>query len=163
MADLSNANIQGMKTLILDENLYVDTDEIPWTAWVIPGMWFKMLNYEGDRCSLLVKMDKGITLAMHKHHEPVEFFLLEGSFGYVDEETGKEYLVRKMGYLFEPPGTVHRPITPDGCMGFAVLHGKIAGFDENGNELELGTAEYYRRAKANNEVAHLEDETKIAA
>ena len=163
MTLLSNSNTQGMKTLILDTNLYIDTDEIPWTAWVIPGMWFKMLHYEGEKCSLLVRMEKGITLAIHKHLEPVEFFLMEGSFGYVDEDTGTEYLVKKMGYLYEPPGTAHRPITPDGCLGFSVLHGKIQGFDEQGNSIELGTAEYYRRAKANNAVAHLQRTERIAA
>ena len=163
MTQLSNANTHGMKTLILESNLYINTDEIPWTAWVIPGMWFKMLHYEGEKCSLLVKMDKGITLAMHRHLEPVEFFLLEGSFGYVDDETGEEYLVKKMGYLFEPPGTVHRPITPDGCLGFSVLHGKIQGFDQDGNSMELGTAEYYRRAKENNAVAHLHRQELVDA
>ena len=160
---LSNANTQDMKTLILEDNLYINTDDIPWTAWVIPGMWFKMLNYEGERCTLLVKMDKGTKLAMHRHLEPVEFFLLEGSFGYINDETGEEYLVKKMGYLYEPPGTVHRPITPDGCLGFSVLHGKIQGYDDEGNALELGTAEYFRRAQANNAVAHLEPKSKVAA
>jgi len=163
VTQLSNANLQGMKTLILDSNLYINTDDIPWTPWVIPGMYFKMLSYEGEKCSLLVKMDKGITLAMHRHLEPVEFFLLEGSFGYVDDETGEEYLVRKMGYLFEPPGTVHRPITPDGCLGFSVLHGKIQGFDADGNSIELGTVEYLRRAEANNALGHLKQMAKIAA
>lgn len=155
MTTLSAEQTFGMKTIIHKENLYLDTNDIPWTAWVIPGMWFKLLQVDGERCSLLVKIEKGTTLAIHRHLEPVEFFLMEGSFGYVDEETGEEYLIKEMGYLFEPPGTVHRPISPDGCLGFSVLHGKIQGFDDDGNEIELGTSEYLRLAIENNAASHL--------
>ncbi|MFT4507116.1 cupin domain-containing protein [Caballeronia sp. 15711] len=152
---LSAENTHGMNTEISTGSRFVDTESIPWTPFVMDGMHFKLLDYDEDRCTLFVKIDKGTTLAIHQHLAPVEFFLLEGSFGYVDEATGKESIIRKMGYMFEPPGTAHRPISPDGCIGFSVLHGDIRGFDDAGNPVEIGPSEYYRRAKLNNAVSHL--------
>lgn len=158
---LSGNYEHAMAEKISTGNRFTDTESIPWTRFVLNGLWFKLLDYDDQRCTMFVKIDKGAKLAIHQHIAPVEFFLLEGSFGYVDESTGTEHMIRKLGYMFEPPGTAHRPISPDGCVGISVLHGNIKGFDDDGNETEIGPAEYYRRAKENNAVAHLEKHQKI--
>jgi quercetin dioxygenase-like cupin family protein len=154
---LSADNTHGMQTMISASNRFTDTESIPWTPFVLEGMYFKLLDYDGDRCTILARLDKGAKLAIHQHLAPVELFVLEGSFGYVDDETGKEYLVRKYGYMYEPPGTAHRPVSPEGGLGVSILHGKIRGFDDQGNERDVGPSEYYRLAKLNNAVGHLQD------
>lgn len=155
MEQLSEANVHGMKPRMLEGNLFLDTGKVPWTPFFINDIEFKILNVEGSTSTLLVRVAKGAKLTMHRHLFPVEFFLIEGSFGYADAETGKENWIGPMGFLYEPPGTVHQPLCPDGALGVAVFHGPVAGFDKDGNEIVIGIEDYYQRAKENNAVAHL--------
>lgn len=136
-------------------NRFTDTHKIPWTAFFLNGVDYKLLDFTGDRCTLLVKVEKGTKLAIHRHLQPVELFLMSGSFGYHDQTTGTTDMIYEGGYLYEPPGTVHEPTSPDGFTGIAVIHGEVAGFDANGNEISIGPKDYYARAKENNAVAHL--------
>jgi len=136
-------------------NRFTDTHKIPWTSFFLNGVDYKLLDFTGERCTLLVKVEKGTKLAIHQHLQPVELYLMTGSFGYQDAETGATDMIYEGGYLYEPPGTIHEPTSPDGFTGIAVIHGAVAGFDANGEQVSIGPKDYYQRAKENNAVAHL--------
>ena len=124
-------------------------------------MEFKLLNYTGDTVTIVTRIKKGTKLAIHQHLGPVELYCIEGSFGYKDEDGG-ENLIRDGGYLYEPPGTVHEPLCPDGLFGIAVVHGPLRGFAADGAEVFIGPKEYYEMAKANNAIAHLGEYKAVA-
>jgi quercetin dioxygenase-like cupin family protein len=136
-------------------NRFTDTHKIPWTSFFLNGVDYKLLDFTGERCTLLVKVEKGTKLAIHQHLQPVELYLMTGSFGYQDAETGTTDMIYEGGYLFEPPGTIHEPTSPDGFTGIAVIHGAVVGFDANGEQVSIGPKDYFQRAKENNAVAHL--------
>lgn len=145
-------------------NRFTDTNLIPWTSFFLNGVDYKLLDFTGERCTLLVKVEKGTKLAIHQHLGPVEVFLMSGSFGYTDEETGESNMIYTGGYLYEPPSTVHQPVSPDGFTGVAVIHGPVVGFAADGSEVNIGPLDYYLRAKENNAVAHLNfDESLLSA
>lgn len=158
-AMMSDANPGNLKAKKEKGNRFTDTNLIPWTSFFLNGVDFKLLNFDGDRCTLLVKVEKGTKLAIHQHLEPVELYLMSGSFGYEDPETGKADMIYAGGYLYEPPGTVHEPTSPDGFVGVAVIHGAVSGFAADGSKVRIGPADYYQRAKENNAVGHLNLET----
>ena len=152
ISDIQPGNLKARKEA---GNRFTDTNAIPWTSFFLNGVDFKLLNFDGDRCTLLVKVEKGTKLAIHQHLEPVELYLISGSFGYEDPETGTADMIYAGGYLYEPPGTVHEPTSPDGFLGVAVIHGAVAGYAADGSQVRIGPADYYQRAKENNAVAHL--------
>ncbi|MEI7786054.1 MAG: cupin domain-containing protein [Betaproteobacteria bacterium] len=152
---ISDANPGNLVAKREKGNRFTDTHNIPWTSFFLNGVDYKLLDFAGERCTLLVKVEKGTKLAIHQHLQPVELYLMSGSFGYHDAETGVTNMIYEGGYLYEPPGTVHEPTTPDGFTGIAVIHGDVAGFDAQGNQVRIGPKDYYQRAKENNAVAHL--------
>lgn len=152
---VSDEESERMKLKIQEGNLFLDTNSIPWTPWIIRGVEFKLLNVDGLRGTMLMRIAKGAKLARHRHDYPVEFFIVEGSFGYADEERQTEHWIDKHGYLYEPPGTVHQPLCPDGCLGLAVFHGPVAAVDEHGNEVMLSMKDYRALAEKNGAAAHL--------
>ncbi len=154
-ATISDANPGKLVARKEKGNRFTDTHKIPWTSFFLNGVDYKLLDFAGERCTLLVKVEKGTKLAIHQHLQPVELYLMSGSFGYHDAQTGTTDVIYEGGYLYEPPGTVHEPTSPDGFVGIAVIHGAVAGFDADGKQVNIGPQDYYQRAKENNAVAHL--------
>ena len=154
-AMISDANPGKLKARKEKGNRFTDTNLIPWTSFFLNGVDYKLLDFSGERCTLLVKVEKGTKLAIHQHLQPVEVYLMSGSFGYHDAETGTANMIYAGGYLYEPPGTVHEPVSPDGFTGIAIIHGEVSGFDATGAPVRIGPKDYYARAKENNAVAHL--------
>lgn len=152
---ISDAQPGNLKARKESGNRFVDTNPIPWTSFFLNGVDYKLLDFNGDRCTLLVKVEKGTKLAIHQHLQPVELFLMSGSFGYEDAESGTADMIYANGYLYEPPGTVHEPTSPDGFTGIAIIHGEVVGSAADGSEVRIGPKDYYQRAKENNAVAHL--------
>lgn len=137
-------------------NRFTDTTTIPWTKLFLNGVEYKLLDYNGERCTVLVRVAKGVKLAIHQHIDPVELYLFDGSFGYTDAATGTTDMIYGQGYMYEPPGTVHEPVSPDGFTGLAIIYGNVRGFDANGNEVLIGPKDYYETARANGATAHLD-------
>lgn len=161
LSDNHTGNLKAKKEA---GNRFTDTNLVPWTSFFLNGVDYKLLDFTGDRCTLLVKVEKGTTLAIHQHLGAVEVFLMSGSFGYTDEATGESNMIYTGGYLYEPPSTVHQPVSPDGFTGIAVIHGDVLGFAADGSEVKIGPIDYYQRAKENNAVAHLNfDEARLPA
>jgi mannose-6-phosphate isomerase-like protein (cupin superfamily) len=138
----------------LDGKMFLDVDSVPWTPFSIPGNFFKILMIDGERSTLFMKQTEDAVLNPHRHDTPVELFLLEGSVGYRDDATGKEYRINKNGYMYEPPGTIHSPVT-SGAIGICILNGPITGFNAEGEEVSVSAQDLYEMAKRNNAVAHL--------
>jgi 2,4'-dihydroxyacetophenone dioxygenase len=105
---------------------------LAWVPWAMQGSHFKLLHAdpESGRFTLLIKFDKDVAAPLHRHIGAVEGYMLEGSFYYHDNP---DIVFTPGSYLYENEGAVHRPISPEGGIMFAVFHGPIEGVDEAGN------------------------------
>jgi len=109
-----------------------DPAQLEWLPWAIPGASFKLLHADADsgRFSLLIKIEADVDAPMHRHVGAVEGMVLEGSFHYHDQP---ELHYTPGTYLLEKDGAVHKPISPQGAVMFAVFHGPVEGLDDAGN------------------------------
>jgi 2,4'-dihydroxyacetophenone dioxygenase len=106
-------------------------DDLPWVSWPMSGAHFKLLSADpaSGRFTLLIKFDKGAAAPMHRHAGAVEGMVLEGGFHYDDDP---ERRFTAGCYLLETEGAVHRPVSPEGAIMFAVFHGPVEGLDDAG-------------------------------
>jgi quercetin dioxygenase-like cupin family protein len=95
------------------------------------GAHFKLLNADpaSGRFTLLIKFDRGAAAPVHRHVGAVEGMVLEGGFHYEDDPARR---FTAGCYLFEAEGAVHRPVSPEGAILFAVFHGPLEGLDDAG-------------------------------
>jgi len=109
-----------------------DPGSLPWIPWAMPGAQFKLLSADpaSGRFSLMIRLEKDCPAPRHRHVGAVEGLVLEGGFHY--EET-PEVRYTAGTYLLERDGAVHRPISPEGALMFAVFHGPVEGLDSEGN------------------------------
>jgi len=108
---------------------FIDANAIPWTPWVMEGTHFKLLavNELNGGFTMLLKVDPGTKAPVHAHLGSAEAFLLEGGFYYDANDRGQAGC-----YTYEAGGAVHEPVSPQGCIMFAVSHGPLGGCDEQG-------------------------------
>ncbi|WP_197524028.1 2,4'-dihydroxyacetophenone dioxygenase family protein [Cupriavidus sp. USMAHM13] len=108
---------------------FIDADAIPWTPWVMAGTYFKLLavNELSGGFTMLLKVDAGTKAPVHAHLGSAEAFLLEGGFYYDADDPGQAGC-----YTYEAGGAVHEPVSPQGCIMFAVSHGPLGGCDAQG-------------------------------
>jgi quercetin dioxygenase-like cupin family protein len=132
----------------------IDTETIPWTPMGAGG-YFKLLHVDHgtNRMTTLFRLDPGAVFQVHKHYAPVEFFVLQGAFGY---EAG---IARKWGYGYEGAPSIHEPI----CAGdeplimLSFTHGGFQLFNEDGSPGEIIDATHYIKwARENNALAAVE-------
>jgi hypothetical protein len=131
---------------------FFDPKTIPWTAWAMAGTYFKLLNLDetSGAFTFLLKVDSGIEAPVHKHVGLAEAFLLEGEFGYGDDRGSAGWYTRELG------GVVHQPDSPQGVTMFAVAHGPIVGYNEDGSIAGVVDVEWmYEAAAANGAAGHL--------
>jgi len=108
---------------------FLDPERLPWTPWVMPGTWFKLLqvNPVTGGFSILLKVEPHNVAPIHGHTGAVEGIILAGGFAYED------YQGHAGDYVHEPAGVNHKPTTgADGMVMFAVVHGPLVGFGEDG-------------------------------
>jgi 2,4'-dihydroxyacetophenone dioxygenase len=115
-----------------DTLLACDPQHLPWAPWAMKGAGFKLLSADPDRgrFSLLIRLDQGCNAPAHRHVGAVEGMVLEGGFHYAD---APQQRFTKGMYLLEKDGAVHRPISPEGALMFAVFHGPVEGLAEDGS------------------------------
>ena len=131
---------------------FFDPGTIPWTPWAMPGTDFKLLNVDetSGAFTFLLKVDPGIVAPVHKHIGLAEAFLLEGEFGYGDDRGSAGWYTRELG------GVIHKPDSPRGVTMFAVAHGPIVGYNEDGSIAGVVDVEWmYAAAAANGAAGHL--------
>lgn len=108
---------------------FIDVAAIPWTPWVMPGTHFKLLciNELTGGFTMLLKVEPGVQAPVHAHLGTAEAFLVEGGFYYEKDDPGYAGY-----YTYERGGSVHQPVSPQGCVMFAITHGPLGGCDESG-------------------------------
>lgn len=96
------------------------------------GAQFKLLSADlsSGRFSLLIRLEKNCDAPRHRHVGAVEGLVLKGCFHYEDNPQ-LQYTAGM--YLLERDGAVHRPVSPEGAVMFAVFHGPVEGLDGEGN------------------------------
>lgn len=131
---------------------FVNPDDIPWTDWLMPGTRYKLLycDLASGVFSLLLQVDPGVKATVHWHFGTAQAYILEGSFYYDKDDVGNT----KNCFTTETGGSVHQPISEEGCLMFATLFGPIAGYHEGKMVVVADSKLHYELAKQNN-AAHL--------
>ncbi|MEL4024729.1 2,4'-dihydroxyacetophenone dioxygenase family protein [Lysinibacillus endophyticus] len=133
---------------------FINPDWIPWTDWLMPGTYFKLLSCDlvSGNFTILLKIDPGIKAATHWHLHNSEAYIIEGGFFYEDGDD-KGY---PGYYTCEQAGHIHEPFAaPEGCTMLAVSYGPIAGYDDDGNLALIADARlHYYMARENNAIEY---------
>ncbi|MFZ6843611.1 2,4'-dihydroxyacetophenone dioxygenase family protein [Undibacterium sp. RuTC16W] len=119
--------------------------DLPWVRWAMPGAQFKLLSADPDsgRFSLMIKVEKDSLAPLHRHVGAVEGYILEGSFHYHDDPVTRFVAG---DYLLEKDGAIHRPVSPEGTVMFAVFHGPVEGIAETGEVIGTIDCQWHMRA-----------------
>ena len=108
---------------------FFNTNNLPWLPWVMDGTHFKLLNIDQKTggFTLLLKVDPDNDAPIHGHLGAVEAFVIDGEFGYDNDRGGVG------SYVFEAAGSIHQPTSPGGSTMFAVIHGPLTGYADDGS------------------------------
>jgi 2,4'-dihydroxyacetophenone dioxygenase len=133
---------------------FINPDTIPWSDWVMPGTWFKLfgVNATTGGFTMMLKVEPNNVAPVHCHFGAVEGIILEGGFSY-DDDRGKPG-----DFVYEGAGIRHIPDTgDDGLVMFAVIHGPLGGFNDDGTVAGVIDARMmYDMAVANEAADHIE-------
>lgn len=130
----------------------VDVDKLPWTPFVFPKTFFKLLNINSARATstLLLKAEKGAPTPLHKHVGAAEVYVLKGSFSY------EEGSAKSGSYVHEAGGVVHIAEATDEILAYVTFHGPLVGYNDDGSVAGVCDVDlFYDLAKANGAVGHL--------
>jgi len=153
MTAQTNTVSEPIKVTEHTRKVFFDPSSLPWTDWVMPGTYFKLLNLNDIQGSftILLKVDPDMDTPIHKHTGGVEAFVLDGEFGY-GEDRGSAGT-----YAFEASGSVHQPSSPGGTVMFAVIYGPIVGYNEDGTVAGVVDNDLmYELACANSAADHIQ-------
>jgi len=148
--DTGTTAVQITKQL---KSAFFKQEELDWTPWVMEDTWFKLLsvNPVSGGFSMMLKVGPNNVAPIHGHIGLVEGIILEGGFAYEDDwgHAGD--------YVCEPAGINHKPITgPDGMMMFAVIHGPLTGYNDDGSiAIVLDAKAMYDLAEAAGAAGHV--------
>ena len=108
---------------------FFDSNTIGWKDWVMAGTYFKLLNINEltGGFTMLLKVDPDVPAPVHHHIGGIEAFVIEGEFGYGEDDRGGVG-----SYVLESGGSTHEPTSPGGVIMFAVVHGPLVGYNEDG-------------------------------
>ncbi len=132
---------------------FFDPGALPWTDWVMPGTYFKLLNINEltGGFTMILKVDPDITAPVHHHIGGIEAYITEGEFGYGAHDRGGVG-----SYVLEAGGSIHEPDSPGGVTMFAIAHGPLVGYDEDGGIGAVVDGRFmYELAKRNNVADHI--------
>jgi len=121
---------------------YLDTTDMPWRAFdEAPGVSFRTLKTHrpGTGVTLMLRFAPGASYPAHRHPAGEEYFVLEGEL----LDAGKTYGAGT--YVWHPPGSSHRPSSPQGAVVLIRLPEAIElvrgpASDGNGSPISGGTA-----------------------
>lgn len=136
---------------------FFDSNKLPWAPWVMDGTHFKLLNIDkkSGGFTMLLKVDAGNEAPVHGHVGAVEAYVLEGEFGYDSDRGGAG------AYVYEEAASVHMPDTPGGTVMFAVVHGPLVGYNDDGSVAAIVDGKFMYELAAQHGVAghlaHLSD------
>ena len=104
----------------------LETSNVKWRRFEeAPGVHFKVLrHHEGRRgITLLLRFDPGAHYPTHRHPEGEEYYVLEGELRDGKQTYGADT------YVYHPPGSVHTPVSPQGCTLLITLPAHIERTD----------------------------------
>ncbi|WP_232697413.1 2,4'-dihydroxyacetophenone dioxygenase family protein [Brevibacillus daliensis] len=137
-----------------DRRDFINPEWIPWTDWLMPGTYFKLLfcDLVSGNFTLLLKVDPDTKAAVHWHLHNTEAYIIEGGF-YYDDGDDKGYAGY---YTCESAGAIHEPFTsPEGVTMLAISHGPIGGYTDDGQLALMADARlHYLMARENGAVEH---------
>ena len=91
----------------------VDTGALPWQPSPVPGIEARAVAPPGSRLPLaILRFAPGVAAPARRHAAGAMLYVLAGA---LEDETGRH---AAGSWLFLPPGIVHHPHSPDGCMVF---------------------------------------------
>lgn len=131
---------------------FFNPETLPWLPWVMEGTYFKLLNINpvNGGFTNLLKVDPDSEAPVHLHIAAIEAYMVDGEFGYDDDRGSKGW------YVYEEAGSLHKPDTPTGMVIFAVNHGPLVGYNEDGTIAAVIDAKFmYDLAKAGGAADHL--------
>jgi quercetin dioxygenase-like cupin family protein len=117
---------------------HVPFESISWVGSPGEGVERKMLERDGDEvasATSIVRYAPGSSFAEHVHERGEEFLVLEGTF---QDEHG-DYPAGT--YVWNPPGSRHRPLSRNGCTIFVKLR-QFAEDDAVRRVVRLGDGEW---------------------
>ncbi len=121
------------------QRVVLDTAKLPWQPSRGAGVERKLLERHGGeegRAISVVRYAKGVAFPQHAHPGGEEILVLEGTFA---DERG-EY--PRGTWLQNPPGSVHAPYSPDGCILLVRLRFAVAG-EMEGRVVDTRSAPWY--------------------
>lgn len=121
-------NAHTIKLTKHDRAAFIDPETLPWTPWVMDGTYYKLMTVDvrSGGFTLFLKVDPGTDAPAHGHLGGVEGVILEGGFAYEDDAGSQG------DYICEHAASIHAPVSPQGCIMFAILHGPLVGYNEDG-------------------------------
>ncbi len=122
------SEIAGIALTQHDKPAFIDPETLPWTPWVMDGTYFKLMDVDPKTggFTMFLKVDPGVVAPTHGHVGAIQGVILEGGFAYEDD-AGKQG-----DYICEHGGAIHRPVSPQGCLMFAIGHGPLVGYNPDG-------------------------------
>lgn len=121
------------------------------------GTYFKLLNINEltGGFTIMLKVDPEVTAPVHHHIGGIEAFITEGEFGYGEDDRGGVG-----SYVLEAGGSIHQPDSPNGVTMFAIAHGPLVGYNEDGSiAVVVDALLMYELAKQNNSANHITTST----
>jgi 2,4'-dihydroxyacetophenone dioxygenase len=105
-------------------------DDLAWNPWVMEGVEYKLVSVDPrtNGFTIFLRVAPNTVAPVHRHMGSIELLVLEGDLTYDGVDIG-----RAGDYMYEPSGDIHRPMSPSGCVLFAVFNGPIAALDDEGN------------------------------
>jgi 2,4'-dihydroxyacetophenone dioxygenase len=121
-------------------DLMVDSTALPWVPQA-ENVWFKplRLSLEANTWVNLLKIKKSGTISTHRHIGPVEGWVMQGSWRYLEHD----WVAHEGAYVYEPAGDVHTLVV-EGDEGMTTLfniQGTIEYLDEDGGIARVETAQ----------------------
>lgn len=142
----------GVKIINKPGTYMADVEAIPWTPFVFPKTYFKILNLNESRGTsmLLLKAERDAPTPVHKHVGAADIFVLKGSFSYEEGTAYSNYFVHEAG------GVVHVAEAQDEVLAIVTFHGPLIGYNDDGSVSGVADCDlFYSLAEAQGAVSHL--------
>jgi anti-sigma factor ChrR (cupin superfamily) len=149
---LKKQDIKGVEVTKPEHPAFFDPSTLPWTPWVMDDTWFKLMRVDKKTggFTMFLKVGPGNEAPIHGHLGAVEAYVMEGEFGYDEDRGGVG------SYVYEEAGINHMPTSPDGVIMFAIAHGPLMGYHEDGSiAVVIDGKTMYQMAKDNNAADHI--------
>jgi len=124
----------------LEFDRQIDADDLPWVEQA-NGVWFKPLRLapQLDMWANLLKVSAHGMLNRHRHHGPVEAWVIQGTWRYLEHD----WVARPGSFVYEPEGDVHTLVVEGGeeMITLFIVRGAIDYLDESGDVVRTDTAQ----------------------